>query len=373
LGALSTFGPLSLDLYLPGLPDMARDLDASASAGQLTLTACLVGLAAGQLLAGPISDARGRRGPLLIGLGMYVIASGLCALSPSVVLLILVRFLQGLAGAAGIVIARAIVRDLYAGIEAARMFATLLLVNGLAPIVAPILGGQLLHVTDWRGVFVVLSAIGWLLLVWAWRGVGETNRDPHGGGLAATRASFAVLLRDPAFVGIVLSAGLAFGAMFAYIAGSPFVLEERYGVTPQGFSVIFACNGLGIMAASRMSRVLVDRVGPARLFTAGVVQSMTGGIALLLVHLAGGGLWALLPCLFVVVSAIGLVVPNGTALAMDRHPERSGAASGFVGLAQFAIGALAAPLVAGSEASLSVVIAVLGTMSVGLRLTTRGA
>ena len=224
---------------------MARDLDASASAGQLTLTACLVGLAAGQLLAGPISDARGRRRPLLIGLAMYVITSGLCALAPSVLTLIAARFVQGLAGAAGIVIARAIVRDLYSGVEAARVFATLILVNGLAPILAPVLGAQLLHVTDWRGVFVVLSGIGWLLVVAAYRGIPETNVRRTSGGLAATGASFRALLRDFGFMGNVLAAGFAFGAMFAYIAGSPFVLEDVYDVSPQGFSLIFAVNALG--------------------------------------------------------------------------------------------------------------------------------
>src|SRR3954471_7703938 len=160
LGALSAFGPLSIDMYLPALPQLADDLDAPASAVQLTLTACLLGLAAGQLLGGPISDARGRRGPLLAGLCLYVLASVLCALAPSVGVLIVLRFVQGLAGAFGIVIGRAIVRDLAAGREAAALFAALILVNGVAPIVAPVIGAGILQVTSWRGVFVVLALIG---------------------------------------------------------------------------------------------------------------------------------------------------------------------------------------------------------------------
>jgi DHA1 family bicyclomycin/chloramphenicol resistance-like MFS transporter len=295
----------------------------------------------------------------------------LCAVAPSIETLILVRFVQGLAGAAGIVIARAIVRDLYSGKAAARFFATLILVNGMAPILAPVLGGQLLHVTDWRGVFLALSVIGVALLAAALWGIEETNTTRVTGGLRATGAAFAALFHDRAFVWTVVAGGCAFGALFSYIAGSPFVLQEVYGLSEQEFSWAFGANAVGIVIAGRASRSLVDRVGPARLFTYGVLQSMAGGWLLLVAIEAGLGLFAVLASLFVLVSAIGFVVPNGTALAMERHPERAGSASAMLGLAQYAFGACAAPLVSGSERTMGIVIATLGTAAVVARLGSR--
>jgi DHA1 family bicyclomycin/chloramphenicol resistance-like MFS transporter len=252
LGALSAFGPLSMDMYLPGLPSMARDLSAPAWAAQLTITTSMLGLAGGQLVAGPISDALGRRRPLLTGVAAYAAASLLCALAPNIWILLFLRLVQGAAGAAGIVIARAIVRDLHEGIAAARVFALLMLVSGLAPILAPVVGGQLLHVTDWRGIFVALAGIGAVLVLAAWWALGETlaPRARHGGGLAATLSVFGGLVRDRAFLGYTLAMGLSFGAMAAYIAGSPFVLQNIYGVSPQLFSLLFALNAVGATACA---------------------------------------------------------------------------------------------------------------------------
>lgn len=345
---------------------MADDLDASAAAGQLTLTACLVGLAAGQLIAGPISDARGRRGPLLVGLALFTLASVACALAPSIEALVICRLVQGAAGAAGIVIARAIVRDLHSGVEAARFFAALILVTGLAPILAPIVGGQLLHVTDWRGVFVFLAVIGAALLAAAWLGVTET----HTSNRVAGWPRFGALVRDRGFVGCALAAGCCYGAMFAYIAGSPFVLQDHFGVSPQAFSLLFAVNALGIVAAGRVSARLVERVGPGALLTAGVLQSAAGGVLLLALH---GTLLGTSVGFFVTVSAIGLIVPNATALALERHAERAGSASALLGLCQYAIGAAAAPLVGGSVTTLVVVMAILGTCAVAARLLSAAA
>jgi MFS transporter, DHA1 family, multidrug resistance protein len=365
LGALSTFGPLSMDMYLPGLPAMARDLSAPAWAAQLTITTSMLGLAGGQLVAGPISDAFGRRRPLLVGLAAYMATSLLCAMAPNVWMLLLLRLGQGCAGAAGIVIARAVVRDLHTGVEAARFFAMLMLVAGLAPILAPLVGGELLHVTDWRGIFVVLGAIGALLLLAAWWLLAETleEHDRHGGGLVATLGVFGGLVRDRTFMGYVLSAGLTFAAMATYIAGSPFVLQDIHGVSPQLFSVLFALNAGGIMLASQVSRALVGRHGPRRLLDAGVAIGAAGGAGVLVSVVAGLGLGGLLPSLFVMVSSIGLVLPNAAALALADHPRTAGSASALLGLAQFAIGAMAAPLggVAGSHTALpmGIVMAVL--------------
>ncbi|MCW3024389.1 MAG: drug resistance transporter, Bcr/CflA subfamily [Conexibacter sp.] len=366
LGSLSAFGPLSIDMYLPALPAMADDLHAAPSLVQLTLTACLLGLAAGQLVGGPISDARGRRGPLLAGLAVYVVASALCALAPSVGVLIALRFVQGAAGSFGIVIGRAVVRDLHEGREAARLFAALILVNGVAPILAPVIGAGILHVTSWRGVFAVLAVIGAGLLVVVAAVLGETlpAADRHAGGLRATLRTFRELLGDRGFVGCVLSAGLAFAAMFAYISGSPFVLQDVYGASPAVFAVLFGINGLGIVLAGRLSSRLSERYDPAALLGAGLSATATGGVGLLLAILTGVGLAGVLPALLVTVASIGIIVPNAAALALGGHRSRAGSASGLLGLAQFALGAFAAPLVGlagkGTAVPMGIVIAVLG-------------
>jgi DHA1 family bicyclomycin/chloramphenicol resistance-like MFS transporter len=249
LGALSTFGPLSIDMYLPAFPDLEAQFATSASMVQATLSACLLGLAFGQVLAGPLSDAFGRRRPLVVGVAGYALFSFLCALAPSVEALIAFRLLQGLCGAAGIVIARAIVRDMYSGAEMARFFSVLMLVSGLAPILAPIAGGQVLRVVAWPGVFVVLGAIGVLFATAAALRLPETHaldrRQPA--NPRATLAVFGSLLRDRAFMGFALTLGLSAAGMFAYISGSTFVLQEIYGASPQRFSLYFGLNAIGIM------------------------------------------------------------------------------------------------------------------------------
>jgi len=360
LGALSTFGPLSMDLYLPGLPSMAHDLSAPAWAAQLTITTSMLGLAGGQLLAGPISDARGRRAPLLAGLAAYMATSLLCALSPTIWVLLALRLVQGAAGAAGIVIARAVVRDLHSGIAAARFFAMLMLVAGLAPILAPLAGGQLLHVTDWRGIFVVLAGIGAALLLAAWWTLPDTlaPEDRHTGGLVATLGVFGALLRDRPFMGYTLAMGLSFGAMATYISGSPFVLEEIHGVSPQLFSALFALNAAGIVATSQISRALVTRLGPRRLLGIGTAANAAGGVGVLAAVVLDLGLAGLLPSFFVLVASLGAVLPNSAALALADHPRTAGSASALLGLAQFSIGAGAAPLagVGGSHTALPLAI-----------------
>jgi DHA1 family bicyclomycin/chloramphenicol resistance-like MFS transporter len=356
LGTLSAFGPLSMDMYLPGLPSMAHELSAPAWAAQLTITTSMLGLAGGQLIAGPISDSLGRRRPLLAGVAAYMVMSLLCAMAPTIWALLGFRLIQGAAGAAGIVIARAIVRDLHTGVAAARFFALLMLVGGLAPILAPLAGGQLLHVTDWRGIFVVLAAIGALLLLSAWWMLGETlpAERRHGGGLAQTLHVFGGLLHDRRFMGYTLSAGLVFGAMATYISGSPFVLQDIHGVSPQLFSLLFALNAGGILLASQSSRALVVRHGPRTMLTAGVLIGTVGGLGVLVSVLADLGLAGLLPSFFVMVSSVGMVLPNAAALALADHPRTAGSASALLGLAQFATGGLAAPLagVGGSQTAL---------------------
>lgn len=346
LGLLSTFGPLSLDLYLPALPELADDLRSSASAAQLTITACLVGLAVGQLVAGPLSDRLGRRRPLLVGLVVYLVASAACAVAPSVEVLVALRLVQGLAGAAGLVIARAVARDLYDGRHLVLFFSRLTLVSGLAPVVAPVLGGQLSRVMSWRGIFLVLAGFGAVLLV-AGLLQGETlpPQRRSGGGLRASVRGFGLLVRDRYFVGAALSAGLAAASMFAYIAGATFVLQRIYGLSAQGFSIVFGANAVGIMVLSGVASRLSGSWPAARVLGLGLALNLLGAASLAAAVLLGLGLVPVVGSLFVMVSALGLVFPTATALAMADYPEQAGAASSVLGLTQFAFGALVAPLV----------------------------
>jgi len=370
ISGLTAFGPFCMDMYLPGLPSLAQDLGGEAWQVQLTLTACLLGLAGGQIIAGPLSDTFGRRRPLLVGLVIYTIASLMCALAPSVLLLILFRFLQGAAGASGIVIARAIVRDLYSGSEVARFFALTMAVNGLAPILAPIVGGQVLNFTSWRGVFVILTMIGLVLLVSVGLGLKETLplERRHSGGVTETLRTFRHLLANRAFVGYALALGLAFGCMFGYIAGSPFVLENIYNVSPQVFSLIFASNAFGIILTSQISSRLVEKVGSRKLLAFGLGGSLTGGGCLLLAVLTNVGLIGVLPSFFLIVSSIGFVAPNATALALADQRGVAGSASALLGVLQYVIGALITPLVTigGTHTAvpMAIIIAILGVSSV---------
>jgi DHA1 family bicyclomycin/chloramphenicol resistance-like MFS transporter len=347
LGAVVAIGPLSIDTYLPAFPEIGRALGAGASAVQLTLTAGVAGLALGQLVAGPLSDRFGRRRPLVGGLAIYAVASLLCAFAPSVEALIALRFVQGLAGAAGIVIGRAVVRDLRTGPAAVRLFSSLMMVTGLAPILAPILGGQLLAIAPWEGIFVVLAGLGALLALAAVAGLPETLPPERRteGGLAQTLRTMARLLADRAFVGFALAQGLAFGAVFAYVAATPFVLQEIYGLSPQLFSLQFALNGVGLVLASPLNARLVGRFGPKVLLRVGLHAIAAASLALLGVALAGLGVWAVLAPMFVVISSLAFVMPNATALALAEHGRVAGTASALIGALQFLIGAVAAPLV----------------------------
>jgi len=346
LGLLSTFGPLSLDLYLPALPNLADELAATPSAAQLTITACLIGLAAGQLVAGPLSDRFGRRRPLLVGLVAYLLVSLACAFAPSVAVLVALRLVQGLAGAAGLVIARAVARDLYEGRGLVLFFSRLTLISGLAPVIAPVLGGQLSRVMSWRGIFVVLAGFGAVLLL---AGLAQRETLPPArrstGGLTSTLRGFQVLLGDRFFVGAALSAGLAGASMFAYISGSTFVMQRIYGLSAQGFSFAFGLNSVGIMAMSQLGARLSRRWSPVRVLALGLALNLLGATALAVTVLLALGLGFLVGSLFVMVSALGLVFPTATALAMSDYPERAGAASSLLGLGQYVFGAAVAPLV----------------------------
>jgi DHA1 family bicyclomycin/chloramphenicol resistance-like MFS transporter len=344
---LSTFGPISLDLYLPALPQLAAELETSTSAAQLTLTACLIGLAVGQIVAGPMSDRFGRKRPLMIGLIAYALASLACAFAWSITVLLILRLIQGLAGAAGIVIARAVARDLHEGRALVIFFSRLVLVSGLAPVIAPVLGGQLNRVMTWRGIFGVLAVIGVVLVLAGWLGLKESLPPEKRvvGGLTTTLRGLGLLIRDRFFVGVALAAGLVGASMFSYIAGATFVLQKIYGLSPQGFSLAFGVNSLGILGSAQLSARLSRRFSPLRVLATGLAVNLTGALCLAASVLLGLGLPFVLVSLFVMVSAIGMVLPTSTALALANYPERAGTASALLGLMQYLVGGLAAPLV----------------------------
>ena len=363
LGCLTGLTPLAVDMYLPALPSLTRDLATTNGAAQLTLAALLLGLATGQLLAGPLSDRLGRRPPVLVGLAGFVLASLGCALAPGIGALIALRFVQGFLGAAAVVVARAVVRDLYSGVGAARAFASLMLVMGAAPVLAPILGAQVLRVTSWRGIFVVLAAAGVLLLAACWRALPETLAvvDRHDGGLAATARVFGVLARDGRFLLPALAGAAGFAAMFSYISASPYVLEEIHGLTPQQFSLVFGSNAVLLIALSQVSGRVVHRTGPAALLLAGTVLSTVGATLLLLTAELDLGFPLVLLGLLAVVGAVGFTAPNATALALTHHGRTAGSASALLGLLQFVFGAAAASVsgLGGERTDLSMALTML--------------
>lgn len=348
LGALSAIGPLTIDAYLPALPQLSAQLHASPAQAQLTITGLLVGLGLGQLLVGPLSDAVGRRKPLLVGLVGHALMSLLCALAPSITLLALTRALQGLFAAAVAVVAMAVVRDLFSGYRAAQLLSRLILVLGLAPILAPSLGSALLKVTSWRGIFVALAVAAVALFVLALVGLPETlpveRRLPA--RIRVSLNSYARLFSDRLFVAMVLVAGLMFATLFAYISGSPFLLQEFYHLTPQQFGLAFSANAVGLIAMTQLNPLLVRRFGPVRVLTAAVVFSTVAAVVLLGVQVAGvGGLAGLMIPLFFVVASAGLSFPNAPAIALNGHGESAGTAAALLGASQFLVGGLVAPIV----------------------------
>ncbi|WP_329339830.1 multidrug effflux MFS transporter [Streptomyces sp. NBC_00663] len=351
LGGLTATPPLAMDMYLPSLPEVTKSLHAPAATVQLTLTACLAGMALGQLVVGPMSDRWGRRRPLLAGLVVYVLATALCALAPNVETLVAFRLTQGLAGAAGIVIARAVVRDLYDGDAMARFFSTLMLIGGVAPIVAPLIGGQILRVTDWRGVFAVLTVIGLLLAGLVWARLPETLpvEARHVGGVGEALRSMRALLADLPFTGYMLTGGFAFAALFAYISASPFVIQEIYGASPQTFSLLFGVNSVGLVAVGQINgKLLVGRVSLEKVLGVGLAIVTVAAAALLLMSLGTFGEAGLVPvaaALFVLMSAMGLALPNAQSLALLRTKRAAGSASALLGTSSFLVGAVASPLV----------------------------
>ncbi|WP_437687640.1 multidrug effflux MFS transporter [Sorangium sp. So ce176] len=347
LGALTALGPLSIDMYLPSLPTLQRELGTTASAVQLTLAVYFAGLGLGQLAYGPLTDRFGRKRPLYVGLALYVVASIGCALAPNVRSLIALRFLQAVGGAAGQVVTRAVVRDLYGGAAAARLLSLLMLVMGAAPILAPTLGGWLLLVAGWRFIFALLAALGLGCLALMAVALPETavERTPRL-DLRVIGAHLRELARDHGFVAYTLAGAFGQAGMFAYISGSPFVLIELFHVSPQHYGWIFGANAFGLIAGAQVNHRLLGRRSPAWLLARATAATTAVGAVLLAIAVSGwGGLAAVLASLFAFIACLGFVGSNATALAMEDQGARAGLASAALGSTQFAIAAGASSLV----------------------------
>ncbi len=348
LGALIALGPLTIDMYLPALPAIADDLNTSSSAVQLTLAGTLVGLALGQLIIGPLSDIVGRRLPLIVGTGVHILASVACIVAPNIAVLGGLRVVQGLGAAAAAVVAMAIVRDLFSGRAAATVLSRLMLVMGVAPVLAPSLGGAVLLVGSWRLVFAALAIMGVALMTLAIVSLRETlppERRRASGVLPVLR-TYRSLLRDAQFVVLVLVAALAMASLFAYIAGSSFVLQEEFGLDEQQFAIVFAAGAISLIGASQLNVLLLGRFAPVQIVLTALSFAVFAGAVMTVLAITGvGGMAGFVVPLWFVLGAVGFVMPNAPALALSRHGEAAGGAAALLGAAQFGLGAIVAPVV----------------------------
>lgn len=353
LGALTAMIPFTIDMYLPAFPTLADVYQTNASAVQLSLTACLLGLAFGQLVTGPLSDTLGRKKPLNIFLIAYVVASITCIFAPNIYIFIGLRFVQGFAASAGLVISRAIVRDVSSGSELTRLFALLMVVNNLVPLLAPSVGSTILLFADWKGIFLVLTLLGVVLLLISALRLEETlppeKRVP--GNLKETFSNFSIIIKNRKFTGYALAQGFLIGGVFAYVAGTPFIYQNIYGVSPQVFSLLFGMNGIGLIfgsyAVGRYSYVWSEK----KFLEVALYTATAAGAVLLGVVLIDGPLWAVVIPIFFFVTSIGVVGTASFTLAMEEQSRVAGSASALLGLLPFILGAVAAPLVgvAGEE------------------------
>jgi DHA1 family bicyclomycin/chloramphenicol resistance-like MFS transporter len=375
LGTLIAIGPLSIDMYLPAFPAIERGLGAEPGAVEYTLASFFVGLSLGQALYGPISDRYGRRPPLLFGLALYAVASVGCALAPNLAALVVWRFLQALGGCAGMVITRAVVRDRCGAREAARAFSMLILVMGLAPILAPLVGGWIVTHLGWRVIFALLSVFALACLATVYRALPETHDTRHEPPLRLGRVlgDYGRLLTHRAFLGYCLIAGLSSAGLFAYIAGSPFVLIELYGIPPQHFGWVFGINALGFIAASQLNALALKSTPLSRLLRRALRAPALASLALLALALSGTlNLPLALAGFFICVASLGYINPNAFAAALATHGQQAGMASALLGTVQFGLATLAGTLVGSlHDGTARPLVALLASCGVGAWLVHR--
>lgn len=375
LGALSAFTPLAVDMYLPGLPALERTLNTDSGGVQRTLSVFFLGLAIGQLILGPLSDRYGRRGPLLVGNLLFIAASVACALAPTIDSLIAARFVQAFGSCAGMVISRAMVRDLFEPREGARVMSLLMLVTGVAPILAPLLGGYILAVFDWHAIFWLMAVIATLVMIAArlWlretRGPQPDMRLTFGSALRV----YADLLTTRRYMGYALASGFGLGGLFSYIAASPFVFIDLFHLSPQAFGWVFGINAVGIIGFSQVNRSLLrhftlDEV----LIVALCVMASAGLLLLVCAAFSIGGIWGVWIPLFLYITSLGAVLPNAGASAMAAEAHRAGSAAALIGTLQFGLGAATSALVGLLAASpalgMGMIVAACGIAGLSARL-----
>lgn len=377
LSALTAIGPLTFDTYLAAFPEIGADLGASTAAVQLTLTASLAGLALGQLFIGSLSDAYGRRRPLLGALVLYVLVSASIALVESVAMLTALRVVQGFAAAAGMVLSMATIRDRFEGVAVSKMMARLMLVVGVAPVLAPTIGAQLLRFGSWRLVFGFLAVVGLALLVIAavWLRESLPADKRRTGGTRAALGSYRVLLTSRTFLGLAFLSATYMGAMFTYVSAATFVFQDGFALSAQEFGWVFAAGAAGITAASQVYGALVGRFAPERILAWAVAAGVVLVVALLAVTLAGGGFWPVTTLLVLVLATAGFVMPSAPAIALAANPQRAGTAAALLGALQFGLGAVIAPMTSlgGQPTALRMAVVMTGTILVSavLLLATR--
>ncbi|MFS2174039.1 Bcr/CflA family multidrug efflux MFS transporter [Priestia megaterium] len=364
LGSLGLLGPFTIDTYLPSFPTIVKDFHTTASLVQISLTACLLGLGAGQLFIGPLSDVKGRRKPLLLFLCLYLLASLTCSFSPNIYFLIVARFVQGFSAAGGLVVSRAIVRDLFSGKELTKFFTLIVLVGNLGPIVAPIAGGAILSFTKWNGVFIVLACIGAILIFMVSLKLPETlppeKRVPS--NLPQLMSNFGSLFKEREFMGYAFTQGFTTAGIFAYVSGIPFVYQNIYHVSPQQFSLLFGVNGLGLIIGSQLVGRLADYISERTFLKIGLGISIAAGAILLIALLLKAPLIAVAIPIFFFVSSISIIGTTSFALAIESQGHIAGSASALLGLLPFLLGSLSAPLVgiAGSYTGVPMGVTIFG-------------
>ncbi|OAS23064.1 multidrug effflux MFS transporter [Paenibacillus oryzisoli] len=370
LGLFSTLGPFTIDMYLPAFPQIVEKFGTTASQVQLSLTACLLGLALGQVVMGSLSDVHGRRKPLLISMALYVVASIACAIAPSIWLLIIARLIQGFVASAGIVISRAIARDMFSGHELTKFFSLLLLVGNLGPLVAPVAGSGVLSLTSWIGVFVALALLGMFLLAMTkWR-LKETlpveRRSPS--NFVQQLRNYGSLLRDRSFTGYMLAQGVMIAGVFAYVSGTPFIYQNIYGVSPTVFALLFGSNGITLIIGSQLVGRMAHRVSEQFFLLLGLWLAGAASIAVLLVAIFHGPLYALVIPLVFFVASIGITSTAAFPLAMESQGHMAGSAAALMGVVPFLLGAVVSPLVgiAGEHTAVPLGVIILTTSAAAM-------
>lgn len=353
LGMLAIMGPLNIDMYLPSFPQIAGDLEVSASLVQLSLTACMVGLAAGQIIVGPISDSKGRRKPLIISITLFAVASLVCAIAPNITTLIAGRFLQGLTASGGVVLSRAVVRDVFTGRELTKFYALLMMILAAAPMLAPMAGGAilLLPFATWHTIFYFLSLLGLIIVLVVTFKLTETlppeKRIPS--SIKDSIRTMGNLLKDRSFIGYAVIVGFVHGGSFAYVAGTPFVYQGIYGVSPQLFSILFGINGLAIMAGSSIVGRFGEKFHERKLLQIAVITAVGTTFFILLMTVIEGPLALLVILIFIYMTTMGMTLTSSFSLAMEYQDHRAGSASALLGLLPLLIGSTVSPLVGINE------------------------